>query len=119
MLVLAGCGDRAQACTLSDCDDGVLIELPELSGADDLTARTCVDDVCTEQPISATPERVSVPLPKGASAVAVTVRVTDPSGRVLVEAAGRGIVSVTHPNGPDCPPECRTVGLRVEGARLV
>lgn len=37
----------------------------------------------------------------------------------MVDAEGSGKVAVSHPNGPDCPDECRNVSLRVDGSRLV
>lgn len=89
-----------------------------------LTVRACINDQCAEQHYGLgrsgefTDGGVAMAVPD-TDEVAVRVKLIDGAGRILADTRGTGIVEHVHPNGDDCPPECRTVRVRIDGSRLV
>jgi hypothetical protein len=122
-LTLAACEDE-QLCTGSGCPLGSTVLLPRFDVPDDeqLTVRVCARDRCNEVGLvrERTPDmNAQVPLRLEGRSTPVSVTVRDASGKLLARADGVAPVRVVHPNGPDCPPVCRTLSVRLAGNRLV
>ena len=126
---IVGCGAEDTGsgdCTAAGCSSGVAVKVSRLSVPDSrlVTLRACVDRRCRSVRASAGDAsrygvQVDVPLemPRGEAAVTVVVR--DPNGQVLLRATGSAPVEVVRPNGPDCPPVCQLMRVRVAGNRLL
>ncbi|MDA0185336.1 hypothetical protein OJ997_33835 [Solirubrobacter phytolaccae] len=120
---LGGCGEASVDCTAVGCGSGVTVwGIPAIEAeADDVTRiEVCADTVCETTryggPIGDNAS-VAAALPKTDS-VELTVTIRDPAGKVVATGRVRTGVDVLHPNGPDCPPECRHAIVAFESGRL-
>lgn len=129
-LVLTGCGDEGaadepppretppatRACTEIGCNDLAEVRFVRMPRGR-LWIRLCADQRC--ELIRSDGRglvRTGVPLAGGTGdtvRVSVTVR---RRGRTLLRVAERLPVVTSQPNGPDCPPVCRSVAARFDFA---
>jgi len=126
VLTLAGCrdGDSAQAptatpaqraCTEIGCaPEGVELDFQRIPSGN-VEVVLCVEDrKCVHEEGHGAPlQLVGDFLPKGIDRVRVAVTVRK-DGRELVRLTRRFPVRISRPNGPDCPPPCRYVRLRLD-----
>jgi hypothetical protein len=117
-----GAGDPPRACTQIGCAGGVQVDVVDerARARGVLVVRVCVDGECARQELPADPaERrglhfeLEVP---DADTAEVTVRVRRAGGRILGRGETSAPVERSRPNGPDCPPECRHVRVRLDPA---
>jgi len=124
---LAACDSGSEVgCTAKGCSSEVSVELPELRGpaGSKYMIELCVNSACKEIPrviegddLDRAP--VYQAMPEAVESVQISVTVRDASGKNVDHAEGNVPVTVTHPNGPDCPPECRSVMVRAVEGRLI
>jgi hypothetical protein len=127
LLALASCGDDGaaqeppretppaeRACTLIGCANLAHVRFVGLPRGR-LRIRLCADERCELiRSDGGGRVRASVPLAEGTGdtvRVSVTVR---RRGRTLLRVAERLPVETSRPNGPDCPPVCRSVKARLD-----
>jgi hypothetical protein len=87
-----------------------------------LTVRVCADGHCQDGNLQAAlnPDlQANVPVPLERDSVELQVTVRDKRGTLVARGRGKATVQVTYPNGPDCPPACRRVQVRLAGGQLV
>jgi len=134
-LVLAGCGDSAGvaadrtdegpiACTEIGCSSGVFLDVSPVKRQLDEARRVriCLRDRCRSYELARTDlVTLSVPGLSDGQRVSVRMIVTGASGKVLLRRSTRAPVRRTQPNGPECPPTCFQVLVRLaaNGLRLV
>lgn len=115
-----GCG----GCPEVGCSSGVEVHYTttDVGGASQVTVQACVAGNCRSSRRELVPGAHSVLLGigdfTGKENVGVSVTIRDRTGRVLVRAQGQGPVVEFRPNGPNCPPPCYVVRVRVDGGRL-
>ena len=130
LLALAGCGDDGAAdepppretppagfaCTEIGCNSLAEVRFAKLPRGR-LWIRVCADERCQ---LSRSDGRglvqTGVPLDEGTGdtvRVSVTIR---RGGRTLLRVAERLPVTTSRPNGPDCPPVCKSVQARLDFA---
>lgn len=86
------------------------------------TVRVCADGHCQDGQLQAAlnPDlQADVPVPLERDSVELNVTVRDERGKLVARGQGTATVQVTYPNGPDCPPACRRVQVRLAGGQLV
>lgn len=121
LLALAGCGDDGaadeptpRACTEIGCNDLAEVRFEELPRGR-LWIRLCADGRC--ELIRGDGRglvQASVRLAQGSGdtvRVSVTIR---RRGRTLLRVAERLPVTTSRPNGPGCPPVCRSVRAQLD-----
>jgi hypothetical protein len=126
-VTFAACGSgSAHSCTAIGCSSEVSVELPDLRGpaGKRLVIELCVDGECKRIPrVLAGDDLDGAPvyqaMPPSVRSVEISVTVRDSDGKVVERAKGKAPVKVTHPNGADCPPECRRVAARADAGRLI
>jgi hypothetical protein len=124
-LALAGCGDRnrsdttatptEQACTEIGCaPEGVDLDF-QRTPTGNVEVVLCVEDrKCVRDESRGAPlQNIGDFLPKRIDRVRVAVIVRK-DGREIARVARRFPVRISRPNGPDCPPPCRYVRLRLD-----
>jgi hypothetical protein len=87
-----------------------------------LAIQVCADGRCqggTVRQTSGSDLRADVPVALEGGSVELAVTVRDGRGTLIARARGTGIVQVSYPNGPDCPPVCRRVQVRLTDGQLV
>ena len=123
-VALAACG----SCTDAGCVSGASLERTRslnLPAGEVIQIRACVaSNHCGTAKLKIEPQDTStigatIPdfPPHGTTDVHFTLR--DASGRVVLDATGKGKVHSTHPNGTTCGPECRGVAVKlIAGGKL-
>jgi hypothetical protein len=117
------------ACTEVGCADGPRITIngfvPAVEASLPVTVHACMDNACKDFEIEAVPGSdpqckqapapcsveggsllLNPPLGGGADKIAVSVRVTDSNGTVLLEKSQTMNIAESTPNGPSCEPTC-------------
>jgi len=121
LAVLAfGCHNDEILCTGIGCGPSVVVELPPLrtEPGEEIAVRVCSERRCsTTRQIGAGSSQIWMEIRGKAMDLEITVR--DSSGRLLARGEGSAPVKVTRPNGPECPPVCRSAHVRLDGTRLV
>ena len=92
--------------------------LPRLDVPDGetLTVRVCADGRCQDGKVqrASNPDlQADVPVPLESDSVELEVTVRDERGTLVARGRGAATVQASHPNGPDCPPVCRRVEVRL------
>jgi hypothetical protein len=124
-LGVGACGGGAhRGCTLTDCVGGATVLLPGLNVPDGeaLAVRVCADGRCQDgqaQPASNSDLQADVAVPLEGGLVELVITVRDERGTLVARGRGAATVHVSYPNGPDCPPVCRSVRVRVTDGQLV
>lgn len=86
-----------------------------------LVVRVCADGRCQDgqaQPGADSDSRAVVAVPLEGGSVELDITVRDERGTVVARGRGAATVHVSYPNGPDCPPVCRRVQVRVVDGQL-
>lgn len=134
VLVLAGCGDEGDEvqpadggggggviCTEIGCSSGLYMDLGAigrgLPGAE--RVRICVESACRSFPLANAPiADMRVAGLKDRARVPVRMTVTGRDGRILRRSAVVAPVRRTRPNGPECPPTCFQIAVRIDPGSL-
>ncbi len=111
LLAALACRSPALVCTAIGCDDGLQV---------DITATVAQGTVTIEASAPGTPTRMaSCTLTNGRCLItlgqftpdAVTLVVTSSAGTVTTSL--QPAYTISRPNGPDCPPTCRSARVAV------
>jgi hypothetical protein len=134
VLVPAGCGDEGDEappadrgggggviCTEIGCSSGLYMDLGAigrgLPGAQ--RVRLCVESACRSFPLGNAPVAdMRVAGLKDRARVAVRMTVTGRDGRTLRRSSVVAPVRRTQPNGPECPPTCFQIAVRIDPGSL-
>ena len=112
LAAVSACGGGGE-CPLVGCISQLTVELPDSA----VSARACVDDVCSSEIVDGV---MQVPLGRRAegAAVPLSLELTDAAGATS-QVSGDAAVQRNRPNGEGCPPVCVVGSVRVDGDRLV
>ena len=112
LAAVTACGGGGE-CPLVGCISQLSVELPESA----VSARACVDDICSSEIVDGV---VQVPLGRRAegATVPLALELTDAAGATS-QVSGAAEVQRNRPNGEGCPPVCVVGSVRVDGDRLV
>ena len=133
VLVPAGCGDEGDEappadggggrviCTEIGCSSGLYMDLGAISrglpGAQ--RVRICVESACRTFPLGDAPiAEMRVAGLKDRARVPVRMTITGRDGRILRRSAVVAPVRRTEPNGPECPPTCFQIAVRIDPGSL-
>ena len=109
----AGCDDGIgpQACTLIGCVDGLSVEVSGLTSSGPVTVVVTAPDGSSRS-ATVTCAGSSCPFQfANFSPASVTIDVT--AGSQSRQVTRQPEYQLTRPNGPECPPECRTARVTV------
>lgn len=100
----------------------MLLSRLDVPDGETLAVRVCADERCRDskvQPAFNSDLQADVPVPLESGLVELEVTVRDERGTLVARGRGAATVHVTYPNGPDCPPVCRRVRVRLTDGQLV
>ena len=124
LVLLAGCGGHAVACTDIGAASGVAFDFKDVLRAhpgQDLQVRACVRDTCNDLRVrrhSRQPEFVvGSDVVVDGSPVRVSLRISTLKGDNVYNSRVTVIPVVSEPNSPDCPPTAWMAAVSASGTQ--